>query len=164
MSQYKKMMTRAGVMQKDVVQAVHRRDPRVDKSLVSKFVNDVVLPRKEQLETICDVLGCDVGDLYDQREIDLAHIPPRTAAGKSVATAAKRKRDRRAALDVYNLTAEIEGAKARRLFDPDAMRKLGVLNKTDFVRQAVDAALARLDEIEAKEKAVTDADASGGGK
>ena len=89
---------------------------------------------------------------------------PRTEAGKSVATAAKRKRDRRAALDVYNLTAEIEGAKARRLFDPDAMRKLGVLNKTDFVRQAVDAALARLDEIEAKEKAVTDADVSGGGK
>ena len=80
MSQYKKMMTRAGVMQKDVVQAVHRRDPRVDKSLVSKFVNDVVLPRKEQLETICDVLGCDVVDLYDQREIDLAHIPPRTEA------------------------------------------------------------------------------------
>lgn len=152
MSQYRKVMINAGVMQKDVLQAVHRTDARVDKPLLSKIVNDVILPTPRQLAEICAALSCDVLDIYDPREIALAPETPRRAAGKSVATDAERKRKHRAENDVYNLTAEISGEKARRLFNPDALRKLGVLNKTDFVRQAVDAALHILDVIEAAQE------------
>lgn len=44
MSKYKKIMSVKGIQQKEVLDAVHRVDRRVDKPLLSKIVNDVCLP------------------------------------------------------------------------------------------------------------------------
>ena len=44
MPHYKKIMIQRGVMQKAVAEKVHKTDPRVDTSLMSKFVNGVCLP------------------------------------------------------------------------------------------------------------------------
>ena len=66
---------------------------------------------------------------------------------------AARKRQRRRDKGLYNLTVEIDRDVAERVFTPEALRKLGYLSKSDFVRQAVAALDARLSTIEAKEKA-----------
>ena len=66
---------------------------------------------------------------------------------------AAKKRERRRVKGLYNLTVEIPRDVAERVFAPEALRKLGYLSKSDFVRQAVAALDARLSTIEAKEKA-----------
>lgn len=152
MSRYKKIMLQRGVMQKDVLADVRKVEPRVDNPLLSKFVNDVCLPSPRTLESICKSLSCAPLDIYDPREIELA---PRsdsdvekaatTGGGQSTTAGAVKKRARRRDKNLYNLTAE-------RVFAPAALRKLGYLSKSDFVRQAVAALDAKLSTIESKEK------------
>lgn len=157
MSKYKELMLNKGIMQKEVLDNVRRVDPRVDKPLMSKIVNDICLPTPPVLASVCKTLGCEVHDIYDPREIALA--PETTtkstacAASKAVATDAERKRKRRREAGIYNLTVEVSRSTADRVFAPEALRKLGYLSKTDFVRQKLDEAAKLLDEIEAKEKA-----------
>ena len=180
MPRYKKLMIQRGVMQKAVAEKVHKTDPRVDTSLMSKFVNGVCLPTPPTLATICKTLACDPLDIYDRDEITLA--PPPTikiegldakmspaelaaainhdvrlfmanADNPAPTTEAAKKRERRRVKGLYNLTVEIPRDVAERVFAPEALRKLGYLGKSDFVRQAVAALDARLSTIEAKEKA-----------
>ena len=160
MPRYKKLMIQRGVMQKAVAEKVHKTDPRVDTSLMSKFVNGVCLPTPPTLATICKTLACDPLDIYDRAAITLA--PPTSAqdaagggnADNPAPTAeAAKKRERRRVKGLYNLTVEIPRDVAERVFAPEALRKLGYLSKSDFVRQAVAALDARLSTIEAKEKA-----------
>ncbi len=73
-----------------------------------------------------------------------AAITPAT----NVHTAKTRKR--RQNIDIYNLTVEIPRDVAERVFAPAALRKLGYLSKSDFVRQAVGALDTRLAEINKK--------------
>lgn len=153
MSKYKKIMLGKGIMQKEVLDSVRRVDPRVDKSLLSKIVNDVCLPNKPTLEGICKALSCGVLDLYDPREIDLLPQTNDTTASNAVATATEKTRARRQENDFYNLTVEIPRDVAERVFSKSALRKLGYLSKTDFVRQAVEALDERLARILEKENA-----------
>lgn len=168
MSRYKKLMIQRGVMQKAVAEKVHKTDPRVDTSLLSKFVNDVCLPTPRTLETICKTLACAPLDIYDPAEITLA--PPTSAqeaAGGGNAdnpapsAEAAKKRERRRVKGLYNLTVEIPRDVAERVFASEALRKLGYLSKSDFVRQAVAALDARLFTIEAKEKAARETTPNG---
>ncbi|MCM1237638.1 MAG: hypothetical protein NC489_46845 [Ruminococcus flavefaciens] len=167
MSKYKGIMLRRGVMQKDVSESIRRVDPRVDTSLMSKFVNDVCLPTPPVLNAICKTLSCTPLDIYDPREIDLAPKSdadvetPATGGGQAVKADTERSRKRRRENNFYNLTVEIDRNVAERVFAPDALRKLGYLSKSDFVRQAVAALDARLSTITEKEKAA-DAGTSNG--
>lgn len=162
MSKYKKIMFDKGIMQKEVLDKVRCTDPRIDKSLLSKIVNDICLPTPPALESICKTLGCDVLDVYDVREIQLA--PPEQTAGKAVATATEKTRRRRASNDFYNLTVEIPRDLAMRVFSKDALRKLGYLSKTDCIRRLVEELDAKLSEISAHEKTADGADAPHDGK
>ena len=158
MSRYKKIMLQRGVMQKDVLADVRKVDPRVDNPLLSKFVNDVCLPSPRTLESICKSLSCAPLDIYDPREIELARINSSAASKKppqraeSTTAGAVKKRARRRDKNLYNLTVEIPRDVAERVFAPAALRKLGYLSKSDFVRQAVAALDAKLSTIESKEK------------
>lgn len=153
MSKYKKIMLTSGIMQKEVLTNVQRVDPRVDKSLLSKIVNDICLPTKPTLDSICKTLRCGVLDIYDPHEINL--LPDNTdCAGVNAAATARNSRGGLSHGDnVYNLTVEIDRRTAERVFAKSALRKLGFLSRADFVRQAVDGLVKRLDEIERKEKA-----------
>ncbi len=160
MPKYKKIMIQRGIMQKAVAEKVRKTDPRVDTSLMSKIVNGICLPTPRTLETICKTLACKPLDIYDRAEITLA--PPTSAqdatgGGRSdnpaMSAEAARKRQRRRDKGLYNLTVEIDRDVAERVFTPEALRKLGYLSKSDFVRQAVAALDARLSTIKAKEKA-----------
>lgn len=155
MSRYKKIMLQRGVMQKDVLSDVRKTDPRVDNPLLSKIVNDICLPLPRTLESICKSLSCVPLDIYDPREIEL--VPPvetRAQGGGNAPTSdAARKRERRRDKNLYNLTVEIPRDVAERVFAKSALRKLGYLSKSDFVRQAVAELDERLSTIESKEKA-----------
>lgn len=127
MSKYKKIMFDKGIMQKEVLDKVRCTDPRIDKSLLSKIVNDICLPTPPALACICKSLGCDVLDVYDVREIQL--VPPEQAAGKAVATATERTRRRRASNDFYNLTVEIPRDLAERVFSKKRVAQVGVFEQ-----------------------------------
>lgn len=75
-----------------------------------------------------------------------------TGGGQSTTAGAVKKRARRRDKNLYNLTVEIPRDVAERVFAPAALRKLGYLSKSDFVRQAVAALDAKLSTIESKEK------------
>ena len=128
MSNYKKIMFDKGIMQKEVLDKVRHTDPRVDKSLLSKIVNDVCLPTPQTLDGICRSLSCDVYELYDPREIALA------PKGTSVSSGARKSRERRARNDFYNLTVEIPRDLAERVFAKSWLRMLGFLFKTYCIR------------------------------
>ena len=158
MSNYKKIMFDKGIMQKEVLDKVRHTDPRVDKSLLSKIVNDVCLPTPQTLDGICRSLSCDVYELYDPREITLA------PKGASVSSGARKSRERRARNDFYNLTVEIPRDIAERVFAKASLRKLGYLSKTDCIRQFVKQLDRQLTEMSNKEKAADGADAPNDGK
>lgn len=131
MSQYKKIMSTKGIQQKEVLDAVHRVDRRVDKPLLSKIVNDVCLPTPQQLQAICDTLVCDVADIYDPREIALGKVS--NDINKNTA----KTRARRGNIDVYNLTVEIPRDVADRVFAPDTLRKFGCTKKSELIRRFI---------------------------
>lgn len=158
MSNYKKVMTQRGVMQKDLLDDVRRTDTRVDKSLLSKIVNDVCLPTPPTLDSICKSLSCTALDLYDVREIELVPKHSDLTAANAVATCRVDRGGLSHGNNIYNLTVEIPRDVAERVFTKSALRKLGYLSKTDFVRQAVYALDDRLREIVNKEKAAASAD------
>lgn len=155
MSKYKAEMLKKGIMQKEILTNIQRVDPRVDKPLLSKIVNDICLPNKPTLESICKTLRCSVLDLYDKREIDL--LPENVSevvSNKSVATVDVKRQQtsgcNRTKANVYNLTVELDRSTAMRVLTKDSLKKLGYDGVTDFVRKAVEALIARLEEIENK--------------
>lgn len=142
MSKYKKVMLTRGIMQKEVLTAVQTVDNRVDKSLLSKMVNDVCLPTPKVLDAICKTLACDVKDLYDLCEITLAQTPTPAAEkvinnGSEPASTA-RSRERRQNNDFYNLTAEIPRVLADRVLIRPVLHEMGYESVSDFVRKAVE--------------------------
>jgi DNA-binding Xre family transcriptional regulator len=152
MSKYKKIMLQRGIMQKDLLDDVRRTDARVDKSLLSKIVNDICLPTRPTLDSICKSLSCGVLELYDVREVDLVPKTDDLTASNAVATRRKDRGGKSHGENIYNLTVEIPRDVAERVFAKSALRKLGYLSKTDFVRSAVAALDAELSKIQEKEK------------
>ena len=152
MSKYKARMTATGIMQKEVLTNIQRVDPRVDKPLLSKIVNDICLPNKPTLESICKTLRCDVLDLYDETEIDLLPVRIVDEDGAVVHKRVKVTTKDKKSANIYNLTVELDRAMALRVLTKEALKKLGYDGVTDFVRKSVEALVVRLEEIEKQEK------------
>lgn len=157
MSRYKKIMLDKGIMQKELLDGVRHTDSRIDKSLLSKIVNDVCLPTPHVLDSICSAMKCEVLDIYDVQEVDLLHTSKNNAALDAVNRVATARKDRGGlshGSNVYNLTVEINRTVADRLFSKPALCKLGYLSKTDCIRQLVYALDKKYQKILEKEKAV----------
>lgn len=157
MSKYKNLMISKGIMQKELLDNVRRIDQRVDKSLLSKIVNDICLPTPKVLDCICNVAKCDVLDIYDKQEIDLLQKSNKNSALNAPNIVATTRKDRGGLShgeNVYNLTVEIRRDVANRIFTKQALRKLGYLSKTDCIRQLVYALDKKYQKILEKERAV----------
>lgn len=146
MSKYKQAMIKKGIMQKELLDGVRKADARVDKPLLSKIVNDICLPNRVTLKSICNVLQCEPLDIYEKDEINLAG-----AADKPK----QRYHDGRShGENIYNLTVELDRDLALRVFSKESLRLLGFLSATDAIRQYV----IKLDNIiEEKKKAAKSA-------
>ncbi len=157
MSKYKNLMISKGIMQKELLDNVRRIDQRVDKSLLSKIVNDICLPTPKVLDCICNVAKCDVLDIYDKQEINLLQKSNKNSALNApniVATARKDRGGLSHGDNVYNLTVEIRRDIAERVLNKNALRKLGYLSKMDCVQQFIYALDKKYQKILEKEKAV----------
>lgn len=69
MPRYKEIFIKKGITQNDLVQQLQEIDKRMDKSMVSKIVNFVVLPTPKIAQKICEVLECEILDIYQLDEL-----------------------------------------------------------------------------------------------
>ena len=99
MSKYKQAMIKKGIMQKELLDGVRKADARVDKPLLSKIVNDICLPNRVTLKSICNVLQCEPLDIYEKDEINLAG-----GGGQAKTKIPRRKISRRKRLQSYRRT------------------------------------------------------------
>jgi hypothetical protein len=137
MPKYKEVIKTSGISQQELTNRIHEQDARVDKSLMSKFVNYVCVPTPAQVRAINNILNCETEQLYTPEELQYG-----IGGGCSQSTARRRRSN------VYNLTVEVDRELAERVFSPEAMRLLNISSKSDYIRQC----LLRLDRRLAKKK------------
>ncbi len=152
MSRYKEIIAERGLKHKDIVATLNKSNPNIDKPLFSKFVNDVCLPNIKTAEDICNLLQCGIFDLYDLEEIDL----PILGTKKKNPSTRGIRGNLSHGEHVYNLTVTIPREINRRLFSKKSLELFGYLNKSEMVRAMLDAKMAELEVLEAKEKATQD--------
>lgn len=139
MTGYKKLLEENNLQQKDLLLELHAIDKKVDKALLSKIVNHIVLPTKKQLTKICEVLKCHVLDLYDANEIDLINISRNVPI--------KKKKNKLSAK--YNLHVEIDRKLADKVLSQESLNKLGISKISDYIRDCINALVLKLDRIDA---------------
>lgn len=145
---YKKIFEEINIRQNDLLDELKKIDSKMDKPLLSKIVNHIVLPTKKQLVIICDTLKCHVLDLYEADEIDLISV------SRNVPIKKKRKSSNK-----YNLHVEIDRKIADKVLSDEALKKLGISKISDYVRDCINALSLKLDRIDAaneKEKPVSE--------
>ncbi|MBS1362744.1 MAG: hypothetical protein HPY96_00710 [Bacilli bacterium] len=134
---YKKIFDELGIQQKDLLAELNRNDRKMDKSLLSKIVNHLVLPTKQQLKTICAFLNCHVLDLYSTNEIDLI----------SVSRNVKIEKKKKSKSNKYNLHVEIDRTVAEKVLSKESLKILGIENLSDYIRDCIDALSLKLQRI-----------------
>nr|DAK09828.1 MAG TPA: hypothetical protein [Caudoviricetes sp.] len=134
---YKKIFDELGIQQKDLLTELNRYDSRMDKPLLSKIVNHIVLPTKHQLKTICTFLKCHVLDLYDADEIDLI----------SVSRNVKIDKKRKSKSNKYNLHVEIDRTIAEKVLSKSSLKILGIDKLSDYIRDCIDVLSLKLERI-----------------
>lgn len=134
---YKKIFDELGIQQKDLLTELNRDDSRIDKSLLSKIVNHIVLPTKQQLKTICEFLNCHVLDLYSTNEIDLISV------SRNIEIEKKKK----SKSNKYNLHVELDRKLAERVLSKESLKILGIDKLSDYIRDCIDALSLKLERI-----------------
>lgn len=135
---YKKIFDELGIQQKDLLTELNRYDSRMDKSLLSKIVNHIVLPTKQELKTICTFLKCHVLDLYDADEIDLI----------SVSRNVKIDKKKKSKSNKYNLHVEIDRTIAEKVLSKESLKILGIDKLSDYIRDCIDVLSLKLERIQ----------------
>lgn len=144
MPKYKDMLLSQKKQQKELLQAVRKKDPRVDTTLLSKMVNYVCLPIPEQAKVICEYFNCEITELYDPSELLLVSQleKPKPEKPKS-----KKKPIE------YNLHVQIERDLAEQVFSKENLKRLGYADKSSMIRSLILQQAKKLDRMDAKEKA-----------
>lgn len=144
MPKYKDMLLSQKKQQKELLQAVRQKDPRVDAGLLSKMVNYVCLPIPEQAKVICDYFDCEITELYDSSELLLISQLEKPKPEKP-------KINRKST--EFNLNVRVERALIERVFSKENMRRLGIVDKSSAIRSFILQLDRKLARMNAKEKA-----------
>lgn len=152
MPKLKEVIAARGKTQKEVAEALRKKDKNIDRSMLNKFVNYVCLPKPSTTSDICEILDCDVLDLYDVIEMDMLSM-----------TTKKRKPSIHGSKDfkshgehIYNLTVEIDRKVAWQIFSKKALNMLGYKTKSEMIRDLLNKELKKYEHLLAKEKATQD--------
>ena len=137
---YKKIFDELGIQQKDLLTHLVEHDSRMDKSLLSKIVNHLVLPTKQQLKIICAFLKCHVLDLYSANEIDLISVSRNVKIGKK----------KKSKSNKYNLHVELDRKLAEKVLSKESLKTLGIERLSDYIRDCIDALSLKLERIQNK--------------
>lgn len=133
---YKKIFDELGIQQKDLLSELKKIDERMDKSLLSKIVNHVVLPTKKQLVGIVDYLHCHVLELYSPDEIDLISV------SRNIPIKKKKSKSNK-----YNLHVEIDRTIAEKVLSKESLKILGIESLSDYIRDCIDVLSLKLERI-----------------
>lgn len=144
MPKYKDLLESQGKRQSNLLEAIRKQDPRVDKILLSKMVNYVCLPIPKQAKIICDYLDCEITELYDPAELLLVSQLEKPKPEKP-----KKKRKP----NEFNLNVRIERDLVERVFSKENMRRLGIVDKSSAIRSFILQLDRKLSRMDAKEKA-----------
>lgn len=144
MPNYKTLLTAQKKQQKELLQVIRQKDPRVDARLLSKMVNYVCLPIPEQAKVICEYFNCEITELYDPSELlQISQLEkPKPEKPKS-----KKKPIE------YNLHVQIERDLAEQVFSKENLKRLGYVDKSSMIRSLILQQAKKLDRMDAKEKA-----------
>lgn len=134
---YKEIFTELGMQQNDLLDILNKFDKKVDKPLLSKIVNHIILPTKNQLKVIVDTLNCHVLDLYTPDELDLI----------SVSRNIKIDKKKKSKSNKYNLHVEIDRTIAEKVLSKESLKILGIEKLSDYIRDCIDALSLKLERI-----------------
>lgn len=137
---YKEIFTELGMQQNDLLDILNKFDKKVDKPLLSKIVNHIILPTKNQLKVIVDTLNCHVLDLYTPDELDLI----------SVSRNVKIDKKKKSKSNKYNLHVEIDRTIAEKVLSKESLKILGIEKLSDYIRDCIDALSLKLERIKNK--------------
>lgn len=110
------------ISQKELADQLGTSEP-----MISKFSNYKCLPIPEDMKKMCNILQCNVLDIYDKDEITFIERKPKRAV---------------ADLSIYKLTVHLP-SEYRELFEPKTLRKLGYHNLVDLIEKLVIPKLQR---------------------
>lgn len=144
MPKYKDMLLSQKKQQKELLQAVRQKDPRVDVRLLSKMVNYVCLPIPEQAKVICEYFNCEITELYNPSELLLVSQLEKPKPEKP--------KSKKKSIE-YNLHVQIERDLAEQVFSKENLKRLGYVDKSSMIRSLILQQAKKLDRMDAKEKA-----------
>ena len=70
MPKIKEILAERNISQNQLAKLIHDKYPIVDKSMLSKFSNGIIIPSKKILEELCLILNATTNDLYSFEELD----------------------------------------------------------------------------------------------
>lgn len=144
MPKYKDMLLSQKKQQKELLQVIRKKDPRVDAWLLSKMANYVCLPIPEQAKVICEYFNCEITELYDPSELLLVSQLEKPKPEKP--------KQKKKPIE-YNLHVQIERDLAEQVFSKENLKRLGFVDKSSMIRSLLLQQAKKLDRMDAKEKA-----------
>lgn len=135
---YKKIFDELKIQQNDLLNVLKQFDKKVDKPLLSKIVNHIILPTRNQLKVIVDTLNCHVLDLYEPEEIDLI----------SVSRNVKLDKKKKSKSNKYNLHVELDRKIADKVLSKESLKILGIAKLSDYIRDCIDALALKLERMQ----------------
>lgn len=120
---------RANILQWQAASVLSKIDYRMDKQLFCKAENGAVMLIPEHAKALAEFYGCNITDLYTQKNVDYG-IPIKTGSTRSnkAASALESKL-------YYKLTVRLEKAIATRFIE--RLKADGYLGVTDWLKQKV---------------------------
>lgn len=144
MPNYKTLLTAQKKQQKELLQVIRKKDPRVDAGLLSKMANYVCLPIPEQAKVICEYFNCEITELYDPSELLLVSQLEKPKPEKP--------KQKKKPIE-FNLHVQLERDLAEKVFSKENMKRLGYADKSSMIRSFILQQSKKLDRMDAKEKA-----------
>lgn len=63
-----------GMLHPELADALQEVEPRIDVGMISRYERGVCLPTVEQAGKLCEVLKCDLSELFDVEDIDFLRL------------------------------------------------------------------------------------------
>jgi len=134
MPKIKEILAERNISQNQLAKLIHDKYPIVDKSMLSKFSNGIIIPSKKILEELCLILNATTNDLYSFEELDYKNC---FVENRGVATPLKLKSFQEVSSKnkkPFTFSVRIDKETREFLSDSDVMKNYGVKTFSEFIR------------------------------
>ena len=134
MPRIKEVLAEKNISQNQLAKIIHEKYPIVDKAMLSKFSNGIIIPSKKILEELCSILDCHTNDLYSYEELDYRNC---FVENRGVATPLKLKSTEKVCSEnkkIHTISLRIDNETRNFLSNSDVIKNYGVKTFSEFVR------------------------------